>query len=75
MIKELGTLKDEGLKVQKLADAMFIVENITREQAQLKAINVLKLDLDIQSNILIKASKLLETFVVKDKVLQNLIIE
>lgn len=75
MIKELGTLKDEGLKVQKLADAIFIVENITREQAQLKAINVLKLDFDIQSNILIKASKLLETFVVKDKVLQNLIIE
>jgi len=75
MIKELGTLKDEGLKVQKLADAMFIVEDITREQAQLKAINELKLDLDTQSNILIKASKLLETFVVKDKVLQNLIIE
>lgn len=75
MIKELGTLKDKGLKVQKLADAMFIVEDITREQSLLKAINVLKLDLDTQSNILIKASKLLQTFVEKDKILQNLIIE
>jgi len=75
MIKELGTLKDEGLKVQKLADAMFIVDEVTREQSLVKAINVFKLDVNTQGNILTKSSKLLETFVMKDKILEKLIIE
>lgn len=74
LIIELGGLKDEGLKVQKLADAIFIVEDVTREEALVKAINALGLDSDIQSKILKKASQLLESFVVKDKILEHLVI-
>jgi hypothetical protein len=74
LIIELGGLKDEGLKVQKLADAIFIVEDVTREEALVKAINALGLDSDIQSEILKKASQLLESFVVKDKILEHLVI-
>lgn len=75
MIKELGSLKDEGLKVQKLSDAIFISEDITREQANEKALKLLGLDMKTQENILKQASELVETFVVKDKILEKLIIE
>jgi hypothetical protein len=75
LINELGNLKDVGLKVQKLADAIFIAEDITREQSIVKAIDSLGLHLDTQKKILKKASELLDFFIVKDKVLENLIIE
>lgn len=75
MIKELGSLKDKGLKVQKLSDAIFISEDITKEQANEKALKLLGLDMKTQENILKQASELVETFVVKDKILDKLIIE
>ncbi len=75
MIKELGSLKDKGLKVQKLSDAIFISEDITKEQANEKAIKLLGLELKIQETILKQASKQVETFLVKDKILEKLIIE
>lgn len=75
MIKELGSLKDKGLKVQKLSDAIFISEELTREQASEKALKLLGLDMKTQENILKQASELVETFVVKDKILEKLIIE
>lgn len=68
LIVELGELKDVGLKVQKLADAIFIVEDVSREQSLLKAINALRLNSDIQNTILKKASQLTEIFIVKDKI-------
>jgi hypothetical protein len=74
LIVELGELKDVGLKVQKLADAIFIVEDVSREQSLLKAINALGLDSDIQNTILKKASQLTEIFIVKDKMMKNLVI-
>lgn len=75
MIKELGSLKDKGLKVQKLSDAIFISEELTREQASEKALKLLGLDMKTQENILKQASEFVETFVVKDKILEKLIIE
>lgn len=75
MIKELGSLKDKGLKVQKLSDAIFISEDITKEQANEKALKLLGLDMKTHENILKQASELVETFILKDKVLEKLIIE
>lgn len=75
MIKELGNLKDTGLKIQKLNDAIFISEDVTREQANLKALKLLGLDLKTQESILKQASELVNTFIVKDKILESLIIE
>lgn len=75
MIKELGSLKDKGLKVQKLSDAIFISEDITKELATEKALKLLGLDIKTQENILKQASEFVETFIVKDKILERLIIE
>ena len=75
IIKELGTLKDKGLKIQKLSDALFISEDITKEQAYEKAEKLLGFDLKTQETILKQSSKIVETFLVKDKILEKLIIE
>lgn len=75
IIKELGTLKDQGLKIQKLSDALFISEEITQEQANEKAIKLLGFDLNTQENILKQSSEIVETFLAKDKILEKLIIE
>lgn len=75
IIKELGTLKDQGLKIQKLSDALFISEDITQEQANEKAMKLLGFDLNTQENILKQSSEIVETFLAKDKILEKLIIE
>lgn len=74
IIKELGTLKDQGLKIQKLSDALFVSEDITKEQANQKAVKLLGFDLKTQENILKQSSKMVEIFLVKDKILEKLII-
>jgi len=75
IVKELGTLKDQGLKIQKLSDALFISEDITKDQAIEKAVKLLGFDLKTQENILKQSSKMVEIFLVKDKILEKLIIE
>lgn len=75
MNKELGILKDQGFKIQKLREAVFILEDITQEQANEKALNLLGFDLKLEENILHQSSKIVETFLVKDKILERLIIE
>lgn len=74
MILKLEDLKDKGLKIQKLSDAIFIPEDITRQQAEEKAISILGFESDIQKNILQQSSDLVSVFVLKDKVLNSLII-
>ena len=74
MINKLAQLKDNGLKIQKLCDAIYIVENVNTEEANKKAISILGLKSDAQANILKEASTVLETFLAKDKVLDYLII-
>jgi len=75
MIKELGTLKDQGLKIQKLSDALFISEDITQQQANKKALKLLGFDLNTPENVLKRSSEIVETFLTKDKILEKLIIE
>lgn len=75
IIKELGQLKDTGLEIQKLADAIFISENITKEQSIKKVITIMGYDLNIQANILNKSSEIASIFLLKDKMLEKLIIE
>lgn len=74
MILKLEDLKDKGLKIQKLSDAIFIPEDITRQQAEEKAISILGFESDIQKNILQQSSDLVSVFVLKDKVLNSLLI-
>ena len=55
-------------------DAIYIVEDVTTEEANKKALSILGLKSDAQENILKEASTVLETFLAKDKVLDYLII-
>lgn len=74
IVNELGKLKDNALKIQKLSDAIFIVEDITIEEANKKAISILGLKINAQEDILKQASVILETALVKDKILNSLVI-
>jgi len=73
MINELGSLKDEGLKVQLVTDALFVSHDITFEEASEKA--SLIFGKNVKENILKKSSEIVKIFLVKDKMLDTLIIE
>lgn len=75
MISKLGDLKDSGIKVQKLTDAVFVIDAITKEEANKKAIALLGFKDSIQKDVLSEASKIIETFFIKDDILNSLIIE
>lgn len=75
LINELGVLKDSGLKIHVLKNAIYVSEKITEEQAQIKAVKLLGFKQNIESDILKQASSLIKTALLKDKILENLIIE
>ena len=74
LIKELGKLKDNGLKIEQLSNAIFILENITETQAREKAITILGLKKTIETDILKQASEIIEVALSKDKILDRLVI-
>ena len=74
ILKELGTIKDLGLKLQYLRDAIFISENISEIKANEKALQILNLEMTASGNLLKKASEIVEVFLVKDKILNKLVI-
>lgn len=74
VINELGKLKDNAIKIQKLSDAVFIAEDVTITEANKKAITILGLKADAQDEILKQASAILETALTKDKILNHLVI-
>lgn len=74
VINELGKLKDNSIKIQKLTDAIYIVEDLTFAKANKKAIAILGLKTNAQKEILKQASVILETALVKDKILNSLVI-
>jgi hypothetical protein len=74
VVKELGHLKDKGLKIQKLSDALFISEKLTREQADLTSAEILDLNSTSINFILKEASVIVELFLSKDKILNFLVI-
>lgn len=74
IINELGKLKDNGINLQMLSDAIYIVENLNRVEAEEKSISLLALHKGINDEILRNASTIMKTFLTEDKLLDNLII-
>lgn len=75
VIKELGVLKDNGLRIEALADAIQIVEKIDEQHATEKAISLLGVTKDAKQVILKQASDMIYNFIVKDKILDTLLIK
>lgn len=74
LIEELGKLKDDGLKLHELRDAIYISEKVTEDQAKEKAISVLGFKKTIEADILKQASEIIKTAISKDKILDKLVI-
>ncbi len=74
VIKELGVLKDNGLKIEITTQAFAKTENITEVQANEKALKALGLKLNTETEILKTASDLLFTSLSKDKILNGLLV-
>ena len=74
LIKALGKLKDDGLKIEQLSNAIFISEEITEPQAREKAIALLGLKKTIETDILKEASDIVKAALSKDKILDRLVI-
>lgn len=74
LINQLGSLKDSALKVQLLKDALYISENVTEEEAIEKAHSLLGYKKTLEADVLKEASQLLKTSIVKDKILDHLIL-
>jgi predicted nucleic acid-binding protein len=74
LIKELGELKDIGLKIEHLSDAIFISENLSTTEAKQKAISILGFKQTVETDILKQASDVVKTALSKDKILDKLII-
>ncbi|MFN8116108.1 MAG: hypothetical protein U0W65_08345 [Bacteroidia bacterium] len=74
IINELGKLKDNGINLQMLSDAIYIVENLNRIEAEEKSISLLALHKGINEEILRNASSIMKTYLTEDKLLDALII-
>lgn len=74
LIKELGKLKDDGLKTEQLSHAIFILEDVTELQAKEKASAILGFKKTIEADILKQASEILKVALSKDKILDTLVI-
>lgn len=75
IIKELGALKDNGLRIEALADAIQEVEKIDEQHATEKAIGLLGVKKDTKQVILKQASDMIYNLIVKDKILDTLLIK
>lgn len=74
LIDELGKLKDAGLKMHELKDAIYISENVKEDEAKEKAISILGFKKTMESDILKTASEIIKTAISKDKILDKLVI-
>ncbi len=75
IINAYGALKDEGLKLEALQLSYLKTEDITDYQAKQKAARNLNVVTNREEEILKKASDIIRTFVLKDKVLNSLLIK
>lgn len=73
VIKELGILKDNVLRIEALEGAIQIVEKIDEQHATEKAIGLLGVKKDTKQVILKQASDMIYNFIVKDKILDTLL--
>lgn len=74
LINELGSLKDNGLKVHALKNALYVSEKITEDEAIQKAISLLGFKKTIEADILKQASEIIKNAISKDKILDKLVI-
>lgn len=74
LIKELGKLKDDGLRIEQLTRAIYISEELTELEAKEKAISILGYKKTIESDILNQASQIVKTALTKDEILDKLLI-
>ncbi len=75
VINELRKLKDSVLKMKQLSDAIFVTENVTKLKAEEKAMAIMGLKNTVEQDVLKEASEMMRTFVVKDKMLDHLIVK
>lgn len=75
LIKELGRLKDKGLRTHALSQAIVTSEKLSPLQAKTKALKILGLEKNSETEILKAASDLMYTALIKDRVLQGLIVD
>lgn len=75
MIKELGMLKDNGLRVESLTLALETIDKTTKLVAEKKALTLLQEKNDVEARILKYASEIIFSFITKDKVLDTLVIK
>ncbi|MES2763592.1 MAG: hypothetical protein V4677_15360 [Bacteroidota bacterium] len=74
LIDELGKLKDNGLRIQELKNALYISDEITEVHAREKAISMLGFKKTVEADILKEASRIIQTAISKDKILDKLVI-
>ena len=74
-INELGRLKEAGLKTHALANALMLSDKLNEQQATEKAIGMLGVKKETEQLILKEASDIIYKFIVKDKILDTLIIK
>lgn len=75
IINELGKLKDIGIRVEELSNAIFLYEDITEYQAKIKAAKILGVSETIEDDVLKKASEIVKGFVLEDKMLDTLLVK
>ncbi len=74
-IHELGALKDRVLSLYQLRDAIYVTDQVNKEEATKKAIAMLGLKATVEADVLKEASALIHTFMAKDKILDTLIVK
>lgn len=75
VIKEFGKLKDIGLGIEFLAHEIVKAEQCTDAEANTKALLILGLQSNIEETILKEASTIMYQFLVKDTILNKLVVK
>lgn len=75
IINELGRQKDIVLNLYQLRDAIYVTEEVNKEDATKKAIAIMGLKATVEEDVLKEASRIIELFIAKDKVLDHLIVK
>lgn len=75
IIDKLGELKDSVLNLYQLRDAIYVTDQVNKEEATKKAIAMLGLKATVEADVLKEASQLIHTFMTKDKILDTLIVK
>lgn len=75
IINEFGNFKDKGLVIEALTHAIEQVEQLSTEESRKKALKILKLKDNTEVTILKEASNAVYQFLVKDKILDTLIVK